>query len=68
LFFLTTIVTSYFDSCIKVKECTVCEVNKRELNYNDINYNFHFVTSLIFALLPLGLGFLKNNRLKNHSV
>jgi hypothetical protein len=62
LFFLTTSLTSYVDSSIKVKDCTICKENKRELNYNNINYDWHFIVSLTIALLPLSLGILKNRR------
>lgn len=53
LFFATTITTSYFDSLAKVSECTACENGVRDLHYNNINYNFHFLTSLLVALSPL---------------
>ncbi len=64
LFFLTTALTSYIDSCIKVIECTICKENKRELNYNGINYDYHFIASLIISLLPLTFGVFKNRMRK----
>ena len=60
LFVLTTLLTAFIDSSIKVLNCTICKENKRELNYNGINYDWHFIASLIVALLPLSLHVLKS--------
>ena len=59
LFFISTIVTTYIDSTGYVVECTACQDGVRSLHYNAINYDFHFITSLIVGLLPLLWTFLK---------
>jgi uncharacterized membrane protein len=53
LFFTTTFVTTYIDSLGKVVECTACQDGVRSLHYNAVNYDFHFITSLLIGLLPL---------------
>jgi hypothetical protein len=53
LFFITTMTTSYFDSIFKIIECTACQDGVRSLHYNAVNYDFHFITSLVVGLLPL---------------
>lgn len=64
LFLITTIGTAYVDSTDKVAECTACSDGVRSLHYNDVNYDFHFITSLAFALFPLLWAFLKKQRSK----
>ena len=59
LFFIATITTTYLDSFGKVVECTACQDGVRSLGYNAINYDFHFITSLVVGLLPLIWIFLK---------
>lgn len=59
LFFITTIATTFIDSTGYVVECTACQDGIRNLHYNAINYDFHFITSLVFGLLPLLWTFLK---------
>lgn len=59
LFFTTTIVTTYIDSLGKVVECTVCQDGIKSLHYNAVNYDFHFITSLVVGLLPLLWTFLR---------
>ena len=59
LFFITTFVTTFFDSTGYVVECTACQDGVRNLHYNEINYNFHFITSLVVGLLPLLWAFFK---------
>jgi hypothetical protein len=59
LFFITTFVTSYIDSLGYVIECTACQDGVRSLHYNEINYDFHFIASLVVGLLPLLWTFLK---------
>ena len=53
LFFITTMATTYIDSFAKVVECTSCQDGVRSLHYNAVNYDFHFITSLVVGLLPL---------------
>ena len=59
LFFITTIATTYIDSFGKVVECTACQDGVRSLHFNAVNYDFHFITSLVVGLLPLVWTFLK---------
>ena len=59
LFFITTIATTYIDSFGKVVECTACLDGVRILHFNAVNYDFHFITSLVVGLLPLLWTFLK---------
>jgi len=59
LFFIATIATTFIDSFGKVVECTACKDGVRSLHYNAINYDFHFITSLLVGLLPLLWSFLK---------
>ena len=64
LFFITTIVTTYIDSFGKVVECTACQDGVRPLHFNAVNYDFHFITSLVGGLVPLFYTFLKKQILK----
>ena len=59
LFFITTMVTTYLDSKFKIIECTACQDGIRSLHYNAVNYDFHFITSLVVGLLPLLWTFIK---------
>lgn len=59
IFFVTTTVTTYIDSLSKVVECTTCEDGIRSLHYNAVNYDFHFITSLVVGLSPLLWTFFK---------
>ena len=59
LFLITTIATTYIDSFGKVVECTTCLDGVRSLHFNAVNYDFHFITSLVVGLLPLLWTFLK---------
>lgn len=63
-FFITTIVTTYIDSLGKVAECTACPDGVRSLHYNEVDYDFHFITSLVMGLLPLLWVFLKKQMSK----
>jgi hypothetical protein len=64
LFFITTIVTTYIDSTGYVVECTACQDGVRSLGYNAIDYDFHFITSLVVGLIPLFWTFTKKQILK----
>ena len=59
LFLITTIATTYIDSFGKVVDCTACLDGVRSLHFNAVNYDFHFITSLVVGLLPLLWTFLK---------
>ena len=65
IFFLTTMITTYIDSSTKIFECTVCQDGIRRLHYNAVNYDFHFITSLVAGLMPLFFAFLKRQISKN---
>lgn len=52
-FFIATIATTYIDSLGKVVECTACHEGIRNIGYNEINYAFHFIISLVAGLSPL---------------
>lgn len=53
LFFIATITTTYFDSLSKVINCTACQDGVRRVHYNDVNYDFHFIVSLLAGLFPI---------------
>ena len=59
LFFITTFATTFVDSTGYVVECTACQDGVRNLHYNEISYDFHFITSLVVGLLPLLWTFFK---------
>jgi hypothetical protein len=55
LFFLlaSILVQSYLDSFLKIAGCTACSDGTMQLHYGDINYDLIFITSLIFAIIPV---------------
>lgn len=59
LFFITTFATTFVASTGYVVDCTACQDGVRVLHYNEINYDFHFITSLAVGLLPLLWTFFK---------
>jgi hypothetical protein len=63
-FFAVTIISSTIDSKLKIIECTACQDGVRKLSSSGINYDFHFILSLIIALLPLLLLTWKQNKAK----
>jgi len=64
LFLISTILISYIDSVLKIVECTACDDGIRKLNYNEINYNFNFIFSIIIALLPILISKIRNLKSK----
>jgi hypothetical protein len=52
LFPITVVLYSYFDSTIKLLQCTACDNGTMTLTYSDISYDKTFVISLIISLLP----------------
>ena len=60
LFFLTTTVISYFSSQLKIIECTACNDGKRSLQFNGINYDLIFMSSLFIATLPILIKKIRN--------
>jgi hypothetical protein len=63
-FFATTVISSTIDSKIKIIECTACQDGIRKLSSGGINYDIHFILSLIFSLLPLLFVVFKNRKAK----
>ncbi len=61
LFLATTITLSYIISLIKITECTACDDGIRKLQYNAINYDSVFITSLVVSLIPLIIFKIKKN-------
>ncbi len=53
LFAATTVAISYIFSIIKIAECTACDDGIRKLQYNEIDYDVIFITSLLVSLVPL---------------
>lgn len=53
LFFLTTFLICYYDSNLKVIECTTCKEGILVISKNSIKYNFIFSVSLIMSLIPI---------------
>ena len=53
LFFLTTTATSYITSLATVAQCTACSDGKRNLSYNEVNYDLIFLLSLFIATTPM---------------
>ncbi|TPE44171.1 hypothetical protein [Pontibacter mangrovi] len=51
-FFTALIVICFIDSHLKLAQCTACFDGRRGLHYNDINYDFIQVLSILIALLP----------------
>jgi hypothetical protein len=51
-FFVALTAITYIDINFKLAECTACTDGKRGLRYNDINYDFTIVLSLMLALIP----------------
>jgi uncharacterized membrane protein len=47
-----TMTICYCDSNLKLIECTACNDGTRKIYYNDINYAFIFITSLVFGIIP----------------
>jgi glycerol uptake facilitator-like aquaporin len=64
LIIISTIVICYIDSNGKLIECTACDNGRRVLGFNDINYDFIFITSLLFGISPTILTEIKNRKRK----
>ena len=58
-FSLATITTALCNSTIYVAECIACQDGVRQLHYNAVNYDLHFITSLVAGLMPLSFVSLK---------
>ncbi|MHC2990128.1 hypothetical protein OB13_00420 [Pontibacter sp. HJ8] len=51
-FLVALIIITYIDINFKLAECTACTDGRRGLRYNDINYDFTIVLSIVVALIP----------------
>lgn len=65
LFFLTTTVISYFSSQLRIVECTACDDGKISLQFNGINYDLIFMSSLFIATLPILIKTIRNRMKAN---
>ena len=52
LFVASILLHCYFDSFFKIIERTACNDGKRQLRYNEISYDYIFISSLILAIIP----------------
>lgn len=62
IFFLVLALLCYFDSNIKIVECTACDDGIRTLEYSDIRYERIIFASLALALLPIGIKYIRGQR------
>lgn len=53
IFFVTTILTTAFDSKRLIIECTACDDGIRKLTYNEVTYDKYFIISLTIAFTYL---------------
>ena len=63
-FFATTFLFSFVYSSLKIMESTACDDGKLRMNYNQINYDLIFVSSLIISLIPIIILKIKNSRIR----
>lgn len=62
IFILTTIFISLLDSKRLIIECTACNDGIRTLTYNEITYDFYFITSLIVSFLATAWLIFRHNK------
>lgn len=60
LLIISTVVFCFIDSNGKLIECTACDNGKRVLEFNDINYDLIFISSLIFGIFPTVVTEIRN--------
>lgn len=65
IFFITTALTTYIDSSCIIVNCIDCLEGVKKLHYNAINYDAHFVVSLLAALLPVAWVTIRNRKKGN---
>lgn len=53
IFIISVILSCAGDGVIKLIECTRCDDGTRELRYEDVPYDIIFVSSQIWAILPI---------------
>lgn len=68
IFFLTTAILSLFDSKRLIIECTACNDGIRRLTYNEITYDFYFMTSLLISLLVTSWFTFRHNKKFNNII
>jgi len=52
IFIINIIVNCFFDSNVKLVECTGCNDGTRGLNYNEINYEWIVLSGLYLSMIP----------------
>lgn len=62
IFLLITTVIALFDSKRLIIECTACNDGIIKLTYNEITYDFYFITSLLLSLLVTNLFVFRHNK------
>jgi amino acid transporter len=67
LLIISTVIFCYIDSNGKLIECTACDNGKRVLEFNDINYDLIFISSLIFGIIPTVVTEIRNRNRKKAS-
>ena len=67
LLIISTIMFCYIDGNGKLMECTACDNGKRVMEFNDINYDLIFISSLIFGILPAIVTEIRNRNRKKAS-
>ena len=63
---ISTVIFCYIDSNGKLIECTACNNGKRVLEFNDINYDLIFISSLILGILPTIITEIRNRKKASH--
>jgi hypothetical protein len=64
LFTITSFTISFYDSKSKIIVCTACDNGKLKINYNGIDYDFIFITSLLISILPFLLKSIRKYKAK----
>jgi amino acid transporter len=67
LLIISTITFCYIESNGKLMECTACNNGKKVMEFNDINYDLIFISSLIFGILPAIVTEIRNRNRKKAS-
>lgn len=58
----STFIICYVDSFLKLAECTTLENGERILNYDDLNYDILFISSLILTISPSIITEIRNRK------
>ena len=59
LFIVSTFIMCYFESNSRIIECTACDDGKLNINYNSINYDSIFITSLVISVFPFLINYIR---------